>query len=409
MIGRETIDIVIFALSRFDGPYSSSPISLAKEFSKTNRVFYINHPYSIKDIFVGFKSRQIAKRLSPLLLGKNSFREVRINDQGNSLTMVTTPVTLPLNFLPDGNLYRFLRKYNEWVFFHSLRKLIRQKKIKDFIFLNAFDPYFGLTFPGDIKPLMKIYYCMDDMEEAEYTQKHGRRLEKKLMQEYDITLTTSEELFKNNKPFARYSRCLPNAADPSLFGQAYFKKLDQPNEFTGVTKKVIGFIGNIEQRMDYDLVKKVADFHNDKLLYLVGPTSSDEYKREGLDKIGNIVFTGGKNINELPAYLQNIDCAIIPFRCNKLTKSIYPLKINEYLSGGKPVVTTNFSDSIREFQEVVYVASDHDQFVRLINKAINENTESLAHARIEFAAKNSWEARITDFWNIVEDYRSENV
>lgn len=402
------MDIVIFALTRFDGPYSSPSISIAKEFAKKHRVFYINHPYSLKDIFTDFKSRGILKRFPELFLGRHSLKECSVNDGKDFVTMGTTRVTFPLNFLPKGKIYRMFQKLNDRIFFNFLRKLIRKKGIKEFIFLNAFDPYFGIKFPADINPVVKLYQCMDDMEEVEYTRKHGRRLEKEMMESYDITLTTSEELLKNNSTFANIIYCLPNAADPSLFGQAYFRKFDRPKEFEGVTKKIIGFIGNIEQRMDYELVKKIASAHNDKVIYLIGPISSNEYQKEGLDKIENIVFTGGKNINELPAYLQNIDCAIIPFRCNKLTKSIYPLKINEYLSGGKPVVTTNFSDAIREFDEVIYLANNHEQFIRLIDSAINENSKILIEKRIAFANKNSWEARVKDFWEILDTYFNRN-
>ena len=194
-----------------------------------------------------------------------------------------------------------------------------------------------------------------------------------------------------------------------MFNQAFFQKLEIPKEFEGVSKKVIGYIGNIERRMDYDLVKKIAFIHQDKLLYLIGPISSNEYKTEGLDKIENIVFTGGKNIEQLPAYLQNIDCAIIPFKCNKLTKSIYPLKINEYLAGGKPVITTNFSEDIRMFSDVVYIARDHDDFISLIAQSLEENDNTLAMKRLEHASRNSWASRVEDFWGIVDNYKDKRT
>lgn len=318
--------------------------------------------------------------------------------------MVTMPVTIPINFLPNGAVYHWMQKINDKALFYALRKLIRDKRIENFIFMNAYDPFFGQNFPKDIKPLAKVYYCMDDIEEASYTGKHGAVLEKLIMRKYDITLTTSQELLRINTGNADYIHCLPNAVDPELFNKAFFVRLETPKEFSGISKKVIGFIGNIEQRMDYDLVKKIAEAHSDKLLFLIGPTSSDEYITHGLNKLKNIVFTGGKKIEELPAYLQNLDCAIIPFRCNKLTRSIYPLKINEYLSGGKPVVTTNFSDAIREFSDLIYIAEDSDQFVELIDRAINEDNNVLAKKRVEFAGKNSWKSRVEDFWEIIEKF-----
>ena len=406
MTNSEKFDIIIFALPRFDGPYSSISISMAKEFSKKHRVFYINHPYSLKDLLTSFRSHNLKQRLLTLFFGMKNCKTFTVDDSSHQVTMVTPLVTLPINFLSKGWLYNLLQKVNDKIFFSTLRKLIKREEINDFIFINTYDPFFALNFPDDLNPYLKIYQCVDDIEEVAYTLKHGAALEKRMMREYDLTLTTSQELTRIKKEFAQSIHYLPNAVDPSLFSQAFFKKLDTPKEFEGVSKKVIGFIGNIEQRMDYDLVKKIAFAHQDKLLYLIGPISSDEYKKEGLDKIGNIVFTGGKNIEELPAYLQNIDCAIIPFKCNKLTRSIYPLKINEYLAGGKPVVTTDFSQDIRTFGDVVYIARDHEDFIALIDLSLSENNDELAAKRLAHASENSWTSRVEDFWKIIDGHRS---
>lgn len=406
MINKKELDVIIFALSRFDGPYSSISISMAKEFSKTNRVFYINHPYSIKDIITFFKSRGFKKKLPAILFGKNNNIPIKIKDK--TLFMVTPLLTLPINFLPKGGVYDFFHKINDKLFFLSFRRMMKKNNIRDFIFINTYDPFFAQKFPVDIKPYFKIYQCVDDIEEVEYTKKHGLRLEKRIMENYDLTLTTSQELKRIKSKYARFIYCLPNAVDPDLFNRTFFEQLEIPIELIGVQKKVIGYIGNIEHRIDYKLVKMIAKAHYDKLLYFIGPLSTKEYQEEGLDRFKNIIFTNGKKIEELPAYLQNIDCAIIPFRCNKLTKSIYPLKINEYLAGGKPVVTTNFSEDIRLFKKVVYIAENHEQFVDLINIAINEDNSELAKNRIRVANENSWQARVEQFWEIVNSFKRNN-
>jgi teichuronic acid biosynthesis glycosyltransferase TuaH len=104
----------------------------------------------------------------------------------------------------------------------------------------------------------------------------------------------------------------------------------------------------------------------------------------------------------LPAYLQYMDVMIIPYRLSVLTKSIYPLKLNEYLGAGKPVVSTIFSDDIKEFNEVVYLAKDHREFLELIDKAINENSEEKKQLRMRFASNNTWAARVEQFWTFLE-------
>src|SRR5690606_26971458 len=93
--------------------------------------------------------------------------------------------------------------------------------------------------------------------------------------------------------------------------------------------------------------------------------------KEGLP---NLVFAGSRKPEELPAYLRQFDCCIIPYLKNTLTRSIYPLKINEYLAAGRPVVATRFSEDIYAFRPVAEIADSHDAFLDAIDTAIADNS-----------------------------------
>ncbi len=98
-------------------------------------------------------------------------------------------------------------------------------------------------------------------------------------------------------------------------------------------------------------------------------------------------------MQDLPPYLQHVQCALILFLCSALTKSIYPLKINEYLAAGKPVVTTAFSEDIRSFGEVVELADSHETFIAAVRRAITIESPEKVSQRMAIAAQNTWEAR----------------
>ena len=117
--------------------------------------------------------------------------------------------------------------------------------------------------------------------------------------------------------------------------------------------------------------------------------------------MSNVIFAGARNISELPAYLQYFDCTIIPYRKNILTRSIYPLKINEYLAAGKPVVATDFSEDICSFHETAYITSTSEQFIAAIDVAINDDDAEKKQQRVDVAALNSWSERVEQFWNII--------
>lgn len=396
---NKNYDIVCLTLSRWDSPISSPSLSLSKEFAKTNRVFYIDHPYSWKDYLKQKNTPAVQQRKQALLEGKNIYTNPE--SLPANLTVVTPRLTLPINFLPPGQLYKWLSRVNDRIIIKTIRSITKDFAVKDFVFVNFFDPYFARKLPADIKPFRTIYQCMDDISQVPYSARHGLRLEEELIGNFDYTLCTSQELKRLKSPFSPNVHFHPNAADISMFKKAITEDMPPPPELAKTRQKVIGFTGSIEYRSDFELLKKIALAHPDKLLCLVGPICTSEHHEIGLDKLPNVIFTGARKITELPNYLQYFDCVIIPYRKTVLTKSIYPLKINEYLAAGKPVIATHFSEDIYSFRDVAYVTDTHEEFVRAIDTAISENNNERQQQRVKVAEENTWGERVKQFWEIV--------
>ncbi len=394
------IDIIYFTLFRTDNAYSSVSLSLAKELSKNHRVFYVNHPYSIKDVINhSAKDKDSVQGTFSL---KTRYEQV---EGSNNLVSIIPPNTLPINWLPKIKIYDFLNAMNEKQMNRSLANVIEKYQIKDYIFINCFDPYFYNSIPIQFKPLVNIYQCIDDLGVDAYTIKHGIRLEDKAIKDADLVMVTSIELKKRCLPHNENVVISNNAVDISIFRRVLEEKFDRPKELKNIKTKIIGFVGNLDHlRIDYELLKKIAEYHHDKTLVLIGPLNNNFYKEVGLDKMSNIKFLGSKNIKELPNYLQYMDCTIIPFLKNKVTKSIYPLKINEYLGAGRAVIATDFSEDILSFSDLIYIGYDHQDFIEKIDQAINENNESMIRKRLDKASRNTWSDRVVEFWEMIENH-----
>lgn len=405
---QEKYDIVMLSSARSDDPYSSSALSLAKELSKNNRVFFIDHPFSLRDYLSKYsQGGSIKRRRKALLFGKNICHT--LEGTSSNLKIVTPRLTLPINWMKEGKLYNCLSAVNDRILVAALKNIIKEYGIKQYIFINVFVPYYFRTIPDNIKPALNIYYTVDDISQEAYIAKHGVRLEKEVAASADIALATSKELTSLLSNYSNNVHYLPNAADTSLFATAVHKRLNKPEELQSITQKVICYTGNIGSRINYNLLKRVALQHQDKVLLMVGPTSSNDYKEAGLDKLPNVIFTGPKSINELPNYLQYSHCAIIPFEYSTLTKSIYPLKINEYLAAGIPVVSTAFSEDMIGFADVAAVAHSEDEFIHKIAAVIEEDTVKKQAARMDKARANTWKARVAEFWNIVEQHQASET
>jgi glycosyltransferase involved in cell wall biosynthesis len=397
-------DIIMMALPRWDALYSSAAWSLAKALSRHTRVFYVDNPVSIKEYFLNRHTPEMKRRREALFLGSDFF--VMPDENNPNLFAVTPRITLPVNWLPKGSLYNICSGWNDAGMEKTLNHLLRIFAIKKYVLVNSFNPLIGYDLSLKVSPALTIYQSVDDIRQAPYLHKHGPRLERDWIRKADFTLVTSTELKRTKSVHTSNVFLLPNAADAALFRQAVREDLAMPPEIRQLTigKKIIAYLGNICQRLDYELLMKVANTHQDKILLMIGPFTKNDHGVSRLRAVGNVVFTGPKKINELPGFLKYSDCCIIPFLCNQLTKSIYPLKINEYLSAGKPVVTTRFSEDIAGFQPVVHIGNNHDEFITLISQSIETDTESLKIERMLFAASNTWEARAHSFIDLTVDF-----
>lgn len=400
---KRNFDIIYLSLFRWDGPYSSISEAMSKELSKNNRVFYINHPYSYKDYLTELKAPKYKSRKENLRKGVIQYEEVH-----NNIVSIHSPLTYPINFLPPGKIYNNLHQRNQEIVLDTIREVIKKYDIKKFVYLNCFDPFFVPVLPKDFGAKISIYQCVDDMAVSEYTIRHGVRLEEEAIKKADATTCTSRELHRLKSPLSKNCHIIHNAAETKIFEKAFKEDLPRPKELEGIEGKVIGFIGNMDAlRVDYPLIKKIAEKNPDKTLVLVGPVNNTEIASLEIDKMSNVIMPGPKNITELAPYLRAFDCAIIPFLCNTLTYSIYPLKINEYLAAGRAVVSTAFSEDIKSFGDHIYLAESHDQFLSNIDKAIAEDTPERALARIAVAESNNWESRVKQVWSIVDDYMAK--
>ncbi len=394
---------MFFTLFRTDSPYSSISLSMARELAQTHKVIYVNHPYSLKDVLAGLRSGDavLRKRLWRVLAFRTRFEH--LDSVPQNFVAVQPLVTLPINWLPNGAVYRFLQQINNRIVERSIRAALRREQTGEFVYINCYDPFFLGALPKRVGANMSVYHCIDDISQNPYTARHGERLENEAAAQADLTLVTSTNLLALKKPFARRIETFFNAADVDNFGKVLTEKYPRPAELEGRTGKVIGFVGNLDElRIDYPLLKAVALAHPDKTLLLVGPVNSPEPAAIGLDRLPNVVLAGSRPLHQLPPLVQHMDVVLIPFLKNTLTKSIYPLKINEYLAAGRAVVATAFSDDIRTFAHCAYVVDNQADFVQAIDQALIENSTEKIKARTDTASGNTWAARIAQLHQLIE-------
>ena len=396
----DSFDFLFITQTRWDD-VSSTSYSLAQEFSRNSRVFLVDRPFTWKDVFVR-RGKNIRFRLRTYLFGKDRFR--KLPGLPTNFTLIIPPPDLPINWLPKGRLYEILRKYNQSKLERSIRTAVKHFSINRYILFTSFNTNYSLNFPKDIRAAFKIYQSVDNIAHARYLSKHGVYRELEIAKEADLLLGTSKDICNYFSTKGFQIHYLPNAANVEKFKEAYFAKTERPDEFKSISRPIIGYIGSVDDRLDIDILTCVSKFHPDKVIVLLGPLRKSALPIH----LENVIHIGLKPMSELPLYAKYMDCTIIPFRQTPFTKSIYPLKVNEYLGAGRPVVTTNFSDDIGDFKDIACITNDPKEFATMIQQCMDDNTEEKERQRIAYAETNSWACRVAEVRKILES-RLKNV
>jgi GT2 family glycosyltransferase/glycosyltransferase involved in cell wall biosynthesis len=233
-----------------------------------------------------------------------------------------------------------------------------------------------------------VYDCMDDWQNWPAEPLPGAfslAEERELVRESDVLVVTSKELQNRHAADHVESKLIPNAADFEFFRDAPVN-----SALSGISRPVVGYYGAIADWFDLDLILLVARSRPQYSFVLIGQVHLLDVSE--LKALPNTYLLGEKPYTELPGYLKDFDVCTLPFRMNRLTKAVDPVKVYEYLSQGKPVVSAKLPE-LEPLSELLYFAEGPEEFCSQIDRALAERDTVLERKRIAFASENTWEDR----------------
>jgi glycosyltransferase involved in cell wall biosynthesis len=387
-------DIIVYGLQSFDSPIGSNCINIAHEFSKNNRVLYVNYPLD-RLTLLRQSSNPIIKHRKAVLDGIKPDL-VKINDNLWNLNPKT--ILESISKIGVRPIFSFLNKINNKRYCREIKKAIDELNFKDYILFNDSDFFRGFYFNELLKPSMSVYYTRDNMRKTKFFKKNGAYFEDRLMAKSNLVVSNSVYLNDIAKVNNANSVYVGQGCNISLFNRNHISKA--PNDIASINSPIIGYIGALKStRLDINIIEYIAINKPEWNIVLVGPEDED-FTNSNLHKIKNIHFLGGKKEHDLPNYLNYFDVAINPQLINELTIGNYPRKIDEYLAMGKPVVATS-TITMGVFSEHTYLAKNNPDYVSLISLALEEDSEEKAINRIKFAGTHTWENNVLEIYKAI--------
>ena len=385
-------DFVIVGLQPWDVEIGSNCKDIAKELSKKHRVLYINAPLDLNRLIKGYKDPAIKKRIQHLKNNHNSEEVAK-----NIWVYYPDTVLFSINFIGNHRLFNFFNKINNRLFARSIKKAIKKLAFKDFILFNDNEIFRAFYLKEFLQPKVSVYYSRDYLLAVNYWKKHGTDLEPLLISKSDVCVANSPYLADYCKKYNSKSFYVGQGCDfPSPNKENKFIPLDISN----ISKPVLGYTGALTSfRLDLPAINYIAEKMPLWNIVLIGPEDED-FKKDNIHKQKNVHFLGSKDPSELSDYINYFDVCFNPQLINEVTIGNYPRKIDEYLALGKPVVATK-TPAMSIFKEYTYLAESREDYISLIQLALEEDNSQLQIQRTEFAAGHSWENSVKEILKAV--------
>lgn len=378
-----TNDIIIIGQQPWDTEIGSNCKNIALEWSKTNRVLYINSPLDRITLLRNKRDPKILRRIN--VIKKNEPGLIKI--QENLWNYYPDCIVESINWIRSTSIFRFLNKSNNKKLAKSIHQAIAELGFKNVILFNDNEMFKAFYLKDFLKPDLSIYYSRDFMIGVEYWKKHGEKLEPELIAKSDLCFANSEYLASYCRRFNRKSFNVGQGCDVESFKNV---GSEIPQYSPKLTSPIIGYVGLLStSRLDIGIIRHIAQEFPDYHVVLVGP-EDDSFKTSNLHGIENILFLGQLDVADLPVYINSFDICINPQIVNEITRGNYPRKIDEYLALGKPVVATQ-TETMDFFKDFVYLANSKEEYAELIKRAFSENNNMLKLARQNFAFGHTWE------------------
>ena len=253
-----------------------------------------------------------------------------------------------------------------------------------------YDPMAVTAFGGKMGEIAIVYDCMDQLSQFRGAPPELVKRERELLAMADVVFAGGPKIYRAKKVYNSNTHSYGCGVDVAHFSRAREPETRVPDDIAHLEGPVLGFFGVVDERMDYELVAKLADAEPGWHLVMVGPRTKVE--EEVLPKRPNIHWLGGRDYSLLPDYASRFDVCMMPFALNEATEYINPTKALEYMATGRPIVSTAIEDVVYQFSRIVCIANSHDEFIDCCRQAVEAPNQEAVRSGIELAKGNSWEA-----------------
>lgn len=290
--------------------------------------------------------------------------------------------------LPKENLLKLFKKINRLIYEGHMKKAYKYDA------LWVCHPIQLLDIPEDYKGTI-IYDCMDNHSSlaSEGNKERIKRLEQKLISRADIVFVSSNYL-KEHVLRDKESILIRNGHN--------YTSIVPPQNAMQKDVYTIGYFGTISAWFDFDLLCNSIEVVQRVQYKLIGPNDTS------FKGVNGISLEGVVQHSELGEVIMDYDALIMPFVVNDIILAVDPVKLYEYISFGKCVISVWYPE-IDRLEPYVYFYRNNEEYLELLQELVKCGFKPKYDEKqqVEFLKDNSWDARYNTIKGILMNYNTK--
>lgn len=126
-----------------------------------------------------------------------------------------------------------------------------------------------IAFTHHLQPQAIVYDCMDELSAFKGASPKLKDYEAELFRRADLVFTGGQSLYESKVNQHPNVYAFPSSVDVAHFAQA--RNIEEPADQVNIPHPRLGFFGVIDERMDIELLRGLAQAHPDWHLVIIGP------------------------------------------------------------------------------------------------------------------------------------------
>lgn len=330
-----------------------------------------------------------------------SFVKIRPAEGAPNVTIAE--VNLPQSKWADG---QFIDHERRRILQETLSTKLEGRFDHAILWMN--DPMAVTAYAGHLGETMLVYDCMDEL--SQFTGAPPGLIDREIELTYraDVIFCGGRKMRQKRLPANPNTHFYGTGVDRKHFGRATDHSLPVHPEIANLPGPIFGYFGVIDERIDYELLARLADSNPGGSVAMVGPFAKVDPVT--LPQRANLYWLGGRPYNDLPSLTKGMDVCMMPFALNEATEYINPTKALEYMAAGKPVVSTALDEVISNFSTASRIAHTHEDFIAICHTEARSPSKERIRAGFRLAEENAWEAIVAKmdghFLDVLESRQS---